>query len=723
MISQRIARRFASRLVQCRTRVVGTKRCIISTTKSHISSSSKTSKYSSQLSMIEEKYSCIRSLSQMPNFDHQVMDFFEEPISFLAKESVKGDSPTDSILVFDTHLIQMLSKGQASNDGGDEFGLRTKAAHSSAITWADLIRHLSFWCANDRDGNMICNAPMMAVAAFAPLLIEGGKAYIMNLDENYVKAKPSFQSMIQAAIDCRDDDRLSQRESYHLWALAYLFENEHAKALAVLSQLLEMAPGDALALSLAFDLVDVLGDKDAAFHIATGVGSYWNERGRRSPTGQTTIQGHSIGSSLIAKGLAIGGRLREAEQIADKALSRDSQGSSGLAAASLAHIYNSEGRASEGASTFTGDGIEFYNACGYLFFDSKMGGLGAKFICDRDGASSDRVAIRLYDEHFQRVLEYSGYDGAQNVPVIRRIPMTKKEMFVDTASGAASSFLGSIFGAKGNDSSDTEGEKIEKDEIIENSEKRTLEDVLTWLPPTLTLLSDATFLLFRLTISGAVESSDNRWKSLANSWRVAISIDSTYSSDFEGRLCLTHSPLGRIAISLVNPNLLHEEPLKESHRISDKIETATQKLGKIMRICAENEEPIGTSDTTKSTWIEIVSLLSEAKLGWTKERNDTNNFVLPSKQLLDDYKGFDLNIGNFIDDAICFAAIQSDDYNSLCTARYVCSSSVMLQTNSPSNWYRYGTILEKMGDEDNANDAFHASVSLGSGEGGRVGAQ
>jgi len=660
------------------------------------------------------------------SFEYQSMDFFEEPISFLAEESAKKDSPTESLLVFDTHLVQLLSKGQAANDGGDEFGIPAKAAHSSAITWADLIRHLSFWCKKDPGDTLICDAPMLAVAAFAPMLVQGGKAYLINLDDNYVKGQPSFQAMIQAAINGKDDERLTQREYFHLWCLSYLYRNEHAKALNVLCQLLESCPGDALALSLALDIADQLGDKKTTFRLASSVASYWNERGQ----GQTSIAGYSIGSSMIAKGLAIGGRLREAEQMADKSLSRDSSIASGVAAAALAHIYHGEGRASEGASTFTGHGVEYYEQCGYLFFNSKMGWAGAGFIVDRDGASADRVAIRLYDEHFARILEYSGYDGNSNSAVIRRIPNSKKNMLIDSASGAATSFFGTIFGGgpkkddaeQGKNDEQNEEEDVFQDAIIKDSDPRSLEDVLTWLPPTASILVDATFLLFRLTISGALDASDNRWQALQMAWKRILAIENTHSATSENDPSFfSRAPMTRVAMSLVLGN--SGECSGNTDLTSKKLEEAARRIGTLMNLksCSIIGQRESSHEIDKIEWARIVRLLNESRTGWAGEVDATKSLFQPSVQLVNDIEGYDMILGDFIDHSICYAAANSGDYGCLCVARSICSSSVLLQTNSPANWHRYGTILEKLGDKDNANDAFHASVSLGSGEGGRVG--
>ncbi len=45
-------------------------------------------------------------------------------------------------------------------------------------------------------------------------------------------------------------------------------------------------------------------------------------------------------------------------------------------------------------------------------------------------------------------------------------------------------------------------------------QRRTVEDVLCWLPPSPLLLMHATALLLRLTLSGAIAKSDERWADL-----------------------------------------------------------------------------------------------------------------------------------------------------------------------------------------------------------------
>ncbi len=704
------------------------------------------------------------------------LDFFDEPISFLGEQQLEYglqaqkiredeagssrssasdmDAKTQSMLAFNTHMVQMISKGQVSTDGGDEFGISAKAAHSSAITWADLIRHVSLWCQNkhtnldvgsakgENNGKLICDAPMLAVAAFAPVLISGGFGYLKNLDRNHFKLQPqnSCCTMIAAAIDRKDDERLSRRESLHLWALYYLFHDEHSKALAVYGKLLESSPGDALALSLALDVSQALGDKGSAFRLVSSVASYWNERGQRSPAGHTAMAGHSIGTALIANGYAVGGYLREAEQLAEKSLSRDAS-ASGIAASALGHVYYAEGRASEGASLFTGHGTEYYETCGFLFFNSYMGALGSRFIMDRSGASADRVALRLYDESFARIIEYSGYHDIHSPgAIVRRVPSTRKRVLMETVSGAASSIFGRLFGSveateqNGGRQNSLDDEETDDDDdmfnsIIQESEPRSLEDVLTWLPPTKNLMVDGTLLLFRLTVSGAVHSSDARWENLRTAWKKIIDTDLELSNEQEmGQMSMLYSPLVQII-----PYLVLDEAFLDSRKaflndtsatdtVSAKIKSAAATMGSLMQIQGKNCHEIESD--AKKKWANVVYMLQEARSGWAFDNADSDApFKQPKIALKPDLLGLDISLGSFIEHAICHAAVQSEGYESLCIARSLCSESVSLRSNSPENWYRYGVILEKLGDEENAADAFHASVSLGSGEGGQLGAR
>jgi hypothetical protein len=148
-------------------------------------------------------------------------------------------------------------------------------------------------------------------------------------------------------------------------------------------------------------------------------------------------------------------------------------------------------------------------------------------------------------------------------------------------------------------------------------------------------------------------------------------------------------------------------------------------MGSLMQIQG-NKTNYETEQDAKKKWAKVVQLLYEARTGWgfENEPQDSNSpfqHEQPTIALNRDLVGFDISLGSFMEHAICHAAVKSEDHESLCIARSLCSESVALRSNSPENWYRYGVVLEKLGDEENAADAFHASVSLGSGEGGQLG--
>ncbi len=630
------------------------------------------------------------------NIQHEI-DFFGEPVSFTKKATYKQSTilgVEESLVAFDTFLLQYVSRGKASSDGGDEFGVSAKASHSTAIPWADLFRHIAHWCYKQED-EWKCRAPMLVCAALSPILAVGGSSYLKLLDESYTKRmNPSFVTMVKAAVSCLDNgdiEYLTTRERYHLHALSFLLRDEHSKALSSLRKLLELCPGDALGLSLALDISWSLGDRQNAFQAATSVASYWNERGQRSATGQTAIQGHAIGSSLIAVGLAVGGRYREAEQLVDVALQRDSGGASGICAWALAHIYDCEGRVSEGTSTLTGFGVEYYESCGFLFFDTMLASVGGRFVLDRDGARADTVSMRLYDEYFGRILKYSGYDYLENGPAFHKSPQSRRKMVINSAAGAASSVLNRLFGQNQTEETNSSEDKDGKAAIqLDSNNAPSLEDILAWLPPTSNLLTEATLLLTRITISGAIDTNDERWSHLNVAWQKVVETERKYSVWNDAGF-FSHSPLSRVAIALV----LGDSYLKNTHHDqTEKLEKAFSLMGTLLSKKYD--------DYSKNDWRDVANALSDIRSGRGK---DGESF------------GWNQNFGNFLEHSICFCALNSDDYHALCTARSICSEGVTLRPNSPETWFRYGTILEKLGDNENASNAFHASVSLGSGEG------
>lgn len=232
---------------------------------------------------------------------HLQLDFFGEPVTFVTTLS-SSSSTTDvksqkkaisnAMAALDGFLLAVISKGKSCTDGGDEAGLDVRPAHASAISWSEVLRYASVWnqAINDTDDKStdhssgvrwIQAAPMLAVVAVAPVLAQAGSAYVQHLDQllqhtqSVAPGMPPIQLMemantavshLEQAVD-GDESSLSlwnDRERRHLQVLKWLLQDEHATALVHVLNLLRQCPGDALALSLAMDLSQTVGDKESA---------------------------------------------------------------------------------------------------------------------------------------------------------------------------------------------------------------------------------------------------------------------------------------------------------------------------------------------------------------------------------------------------------------------------------------------------------------------------
>jgi len=238
------------------------------------------------------------------------LDFFGEPVTFLLPEHSHDDSikyrrivQDHAMAALDGFLLAVVSKGRSCTGGGEELGLDVQSHHSAALSWSQLLPYAAAWNSPAKDANDDANdnrndntgggsrhrqqqrqlrisAPMLAVVSVAPVLAQAGVAYVKHLDSMLVPnrnkkrkdnsdasgATPQIQlyEMARAAVKLKNDDRLNLRERFHLQALELLLDDRHQTALSKLMQLLRQCPGDALALSLAMDVAQTLGDKDAA---------------------------------------------------------------------------------------------------------------------------------------------------------------------------------------------------------------------------------------------------------------------------------------------------------------------------------------------------------------------------------------------------------------------------------------------------------------------------
>ena len=182
-----------------------------------------------------------------------------------------------AMAALDGFLLGVVSKGRSCIGGGQEGGLAMQAAHSVALQWAEALRHAAVWNdAPDDDNDIPKAAPMLAVVAVAPVLVQTGVAYLRHMDALLAQAKPGppgvptiqMESMARAAAAHKDNDaQLTLRERLHLQALHHLLMSTfsgHATAMTLYQKILELCPGDVFALSQVMDLCWVLGDKASA---------------------------------------------------------------------------------------------------------------------------------------------------------------------------------------------------------------------------------------------------------------------------------------------------------------------------------------------------------------------------------------------------------------------------------------------------------------------------
>lgn len=183
-------------------------------------------------------------------------DFWGEPVTFLSNAN-KAALDTDAMAALDDFSIAIVSKGSSCSGGGDDEGVPTMAAHSAGIVWAECLRQASKWHTV---------APMMAVAAVGPILTQANAGYLQTLDNllKHTESPVSLLDMAKTAADMRQDERLTSRERAHLQALYHMLRHERRQALDALLRLLQQAPGDALALCLAIDLANTIGDSKSA---------------------------------------------------------------------------------------------------------------------------------------------------------------------------------------------------------------------------------------------------------------------------------------------------------------------------------------------------------------------------------------------------------------------------------------------------------------------------
>lgn len=759
------------------------------------------------------------ALSKLPKGGQIHLDFFQEPVTFLGCDEKHTDDIASAIGSLDGFLIGIVSKGKAFTGGGEEMGLNVKAYHSSALAWSELIRHAAVWnnygLSSSSSSSRSCYCPMLIHAAVAPLLAQTGAAYVNHLDSILQHVDSGVDGLVEpismialaekATSNLKNDNHrsntgptlslLTTREVSHLTALKCLLENDHQRAMMVLYRHLVVCPGDALALSLLLDVCHTLGDSQVALRGSSAVAAYWNER--KGGIIRPSIPGYNTVKAAISVGLAVGGRRSEAEAMAESVRTKGEKLAGGLATWALAHVFDSEGRTAEGISACANfDGMIHYEACGFLMFDAVLAGYGVRFALDREERGRGRSpALRLYDTNYEGVLESSGFSrGILHDKPHRSAPIGWRRSKFEK-SNRAQAFMAEVFGKQQqqqsiaideregrnddpcNDRSDESGNKFtdfEDDNVLttdrstisslqKNDWNPSMEDVLTWLPPTPKFLSDATLLLLRFTLNGTISCSNYRWENLRNAWSVFLEINNRYEIDKnkdEPRTTSSTSsatvsnlefyPLACVAASLMaEPRLVGElqgaggrlqaglykmgellnlgnikAPVNDESEKSNNENENSSYLSTILfkEIVADDDPDFWLpvlKEAKREEWRTVLKLLSSAIDGIYDPTGEDDHDIMKAT-LAAGFQGWEFDVRPFLEHAVVYAACKCGDYESLSIARAICSRGVTLRSNSPEEWWRYSIVLGLLGDEKASEDALNASHSFGGGQGTRL---
>ena len=650
-------------------------------------------------------------------------DFFGETVTFIQSSSNAALSLNEAMEALDTFQLCVITRGKTCTEGGDSEGDSIQASHSAAIAWAELLRQAHAHNNSSSKTEEIIVAPMMAVAAVAPLICQTGVDYVRYLDRclagnNISPPDFSILAMAQHAVSHRDSPHLSNRERLHLKALNLLLHNRHTEALSIYIHILTLHPGDVLALALAMDIAYVVGSTASAFRAATAVSRYVAERGRHGASLSSSFSGYNVASAWVALGLAMRGKYRDAEILSQSVLRRDSSSSGGVVTAALSHVFDGEGRITEGVTLLAGyDGLQNFRECGWLDYDAKLSGWGARFVLDRDGESGGNLALRIYDEYFAVRLAHrpSRRSPRKNMSVLGRA--------VQAGGAAGKSLFGTLFSSRSsNPGPETKSQRHSENQGVVNDDNNhssdmrpgsgpsKLEDVLAFLPPTPQLLTDATLLLLRLTLAEVVSEDDERWNTLRNAWRRILS-EVQRENDVSKTCSLQFFPLAdAVSALLVDISV-------NNFDVTSSCKQGLFELGKLMSLgmsTPEEQSKKVPADEQQPQWSRVVSLLASSIEGHGSP--SSNPSLLGEK--MDNMQHLcacDQELRPIIEHALCHAAVLSNNYESLNVARSICSEGVSLRPNSPEIWWRYSLVLDVLGDSVAAQDARMASTSFGSG--------
>ena len=280
---------------------IGTKRSLSSSVPKNVLDHEKNAKSNSNSTATTKRPSSIEdALSTLPEGSQIHLDFYGEPVTFLgagrpsSSNNNNHNVTTQAMAALDGFILGVTSKGKACQGGGEEYGLQIQAAHSTAISWSELIRHATIWNPTMASSTTTSNttatsntttstttetqedvtkaAPMLAYVAVAPIIAQTGVPYLRYVDTllqqvpSGVPGIPSIQllSLAHIAASYQHHPHFNPREQAHLQALGCLLSHDYKRAMMILLRLLQCCPGDVLALSMVLDIAHTIGDPEAA---------------------------------------------------------------------------------------------------------------------------------------------------------------------------------------------------------------------------------------------------------------------------------------------------------------------------------------------------------------------------------------------------------------------------------------------------------------------------
>jgi len=437
-----------------------------------------------------------------------------------------------------------------------------------------------------------------------------------------------------------------------------------------------------------------------------------------------------MATALMAVGWAAGGRVAEAEQTIDRSQRMSVAGA--LHTWAKAHVYDATGRIAEGISACANhDGTVTYEGAGWLFFEDRLGGYGARFSLDREERGRGKsAALRLYERHFDRIFDYSGFSKGQlRKKPEQRAPLSwsKPATLSLEESKDTISIWDRIRGKAKDDSKKlTQKQRDYYDIVLKEgrmpstrleSWEPVLEDVLTWLPPTPQLLADATLLLLRFTLNGTISAQNLRWDHMRSSWQTMLELQKLHNSN------LLFCPMAALSASLLC------EPSDSGGDCigNGRMATGLNSMGKLMRLGNATTEaektttireviadrdpkfwlPAPSGEETK--WQEVVDHFTAALSGYTDDS------IVSRRSLR--FEHWDFETRPLFEHAIVYACCKAGDMKSLSLARSISCNGVTLRPNSPEEWWRYSIVLGLLGDEVGSEDALTNSINFGGGQG------